>query len=154
MQTISEEESLRLLRDSDKGGDLYNATSETGPYIKEEDPLKSDHQDHSNNRYRGAENFVDEDEDEDEMEDTVLMAFRHRASTKVSSLDFERIVNQYSIQAVRDQWNMGALPVDGSHHGNTSTRSGGRRTHRGPKRRAPKQAAPLCDGFCPSLQVS
>ena len=32
----------------------------------------------------------------------------------VSSLDFERIVNQYSIQAVRDQWLLPALPEDGS----------------------------------------
>ena len=32
----------------------------------------------------------------------------------VSSLDFERIVNQYSIQAVRDRWLLPPLPADGS----------------------------------------
>ena len=40
----------------------------------------------------------------------------------VSSLDFERIVNQYSIQAVRDQWLLPALPVDGSVTSSTSQR--------------------------------
>jgi hypothetical protein len=42
---------------------------------------------------------------------------RRRISTGgtfVSSLDFERIVNQYSIQAVRDQWLLPPLPADGS----------------------------------------
>lgn len=42
---------------------------------------------------------------------------RRRKSTGgtfVSSLDFERIVNQYSIQAVRDQWLLPPLPADGS----------------------------------------
>ena len=33
--------------------------------------------------------------------------------TFVSSLDFERIVNQYSIQATRDQWLLPPLPLDG-----------------------------------------
>ena len=31
-----------------------------------------------------------------------------------SSLDFERIVNQYSIQSVRDQWLLPPLPEDGA----------------------------------------
>lgn len=35
----------------------------------------------------------------------------------VSSLDFERIVNQYSIQAVRDRWLLPPLPADGSSSG-------------------------------------
>jgi hypothetical protein len=39
---------------------------------------------------------------------------RHSSSDKVSSLDFERIVNQYSIQAVRDEWLLPPRPLDGN----------------------------------------
>ena len=42
------------------------------------------------------------------------LSLRNHAGEKVSSLDFERIVNQYSIQAVRDEWMMPSLPIDGS----------------------------------------
>ncbi|CAB9516755.1 Putative chloride channel-like protein CLC-g [Seminavis robusta] len=49
--------------------------------------------------------------------DSVRPSHARRTSsggTLVSSLDFERIVNQYSIQAVRDQWLLPPLSEDGS----------------------------------------
>lgn len=46
-----------------------------------------------------------------------------------SSLDFERIVNQYSIQAVRDQWLLPPLPSDGASSERSSGNFGGAPRH-------------------------
>ena len=101
------------------------------PSVMEEQPLlyqkkndKNDDDDGQNDYSTSDLHFDHADADDNAPDppspgDGLIRRRTPSTGAHVSSLDFERIVNQYSIQAVRDRWLLPPLPADGSSTGHS-----------------------------------